>query len=95
MIARSGDPAAELQSWCQSEQPGFSPINGSEVSDLSHHCPPLSQIWNVNCSLMGTSIFKTNHITSSGVPMSNRMKFNDQLTVGPQPNQEELKSFPD
>ncbi|MEO9933905.1 protein tyrosine phosphatase family protein [Rhodopirellula bahusiensis] len=27
--------------------------------------------------------------------MSNRMKFNDQLTVGPQPNQEELKSFPD
>lgn len=27
--------------------------------------------------------------------MSNRMKFNDQLTVGPQPSQEELKSLPD
>ncbi|CAD77204.1 MAG TPA: phosphatase [Rhodopirellula baltica] len=27
--------------------------------------------------------------------MSNRMKFNDQLTVGPQPSQDELKSLPD
>ncbi|EMB18362.1 beta-lactamase hydrolase domain-containing protein [Rhodopirellula europaea] len=27
--------------------------------------------------------------------MSNRMKFNDQLTVGPQPSQEELKALPD